>query len=510
MGDSSSELLTRLNNKLGGWGLLDGSLTPQNWNGASFRDLKPFVLELCNPSSQLLDYLIQPTSSAYFPKLHLRAQERILAVLLETSPAQIEPVRTQVGALLDLHRVQYTTTTDGEEGVESKNELLSVTWLPRLAEAVAEAHGFSQGLNIIDQDAAMIMKLLPPTTPASAPSTEVLALQQPQDLQWQTWHEKNGSSAASSSSGGRPREVDIVPVTKHFAKIGMTRHYPYDMLIGGRHPEDIIKTYQIQIPLSVQQIMSTSSTGSDINFSQKARPKITFKGGRGGGSGSGSGNGSGGVPSGLSAAALAGRTGKHPAPTASNNEQRQQQAQAARDKAAAERVRKEDQVRANMAKVLSAGGGDGRKRTREAGETGRTAVSIGINVSQAVEDANKKHAHSSVSDQPASSPRNYDPSRHEKKFNDIMKMIQTNAPANRFGQIQKNNDFMRRLKDFATGAPELGGKVDPKSKLVKPTFNINLKVENGFLWALILNYNDGTFTIKKKKRIKTLKRAATK
>ena len=507
MGDSSSELLTRLNNKLGGWGLLDGSLTPQNWNGASFRDLKPFVLELCNPSSQLLDYLIQPTSSAYFPKLHLRAQERILAVLLETSPAQIEPVRTQVGALLDLHRVQYTTT--GEEGVESKNELLSATWLPRLAEAVAEAHGFSQGLNIIDQDAAMIMKLLPPTTPASAPSTEVLALQQPQDLQWQTWHEKNGSSAASSSSGGRPREVDIVPVTKHFAKIGMTRHYPYDMLIGGRHPEDIIKTYQIQIPLSVQQIMSTSSTGSDINFSQKARPKITFKGGRGGGNGSGnrSGSGSGG---GLGLDHLPGKTGKNIAPTVSNNEQRQQQAQAARDKAAAERVRKEDQVRANMAKVLSAGVGDGRKRTREAGETGRTAVSIGINVSQAVADANKKHAHSSVRDQPASSPRNYDPSRHEKKLNNIMKMIQRNAPANRVGQIQKNNDFMRRLKDFATGAPELGGKVDPKTKLVKPFFNINLKVENGILWALLLNYNDGTFTIQKKKRTKTLKRAATK
>ena len=85
-----------------------------------------------------MDFLIEPTSTAYFPKLHLRAQERILALLLEVSTVQIQPVREKVSTLLALHRVKSDHPANA-----SKDELLSATWLPRLAEALLQRLGRS-------------------------------------------------------------------------------------------------------------------------------------------------------------------------------------------------------------------------------------------------------------------------------------------------------------------------------------------------------------------------------
>ena len=133
--EKSNQILKRLNNKLGGFGLPDGSRVPANWNGASFRDLSSFLQEICDPSSQLLDNLIEPNSAAYFPKLHLRAQERILTVLLEVSTTRIERVRSKLSTLLD---ISLSNTKN-----VSKDELLLATWIPRLTMAVLEVHGFS-------------------------------------------------------------------------------------------------------------------------------------------------------------------------------------------------------------------------------------------------------------------------------------------------------------------------------------------------------------------------------
>jgi hypothetical protein len=479
MNDQSDIQFTRLNNKLGGWGLLDGSLTPDNWNGASFRSLTP-VEDLD------LDLLVQQ-----FPQLHLRAQERIFAMLLQLTPTQLEPIRDKVSSLLAIHRV------NPEHANASKDELLSATWLPRLAEAAAEAHGFlSEGTtNIIDQDAANILAMLPPVRSSpNEPHAEVTMLQQAQDLQWQLWHQSN--------EGKKAPDVDLEPVRKHLAKVGLTRHFPYEVLIGGRHPNDIIKTYQITIPPVAQQMLTTKTVGTDVNFTHKDyRPKLTFK----------ISGGSAATESSLSSSSSSSSSSTFSNTTTSNptsntttsnhisDVQRQQQAEAARKRAAAEKLRKAAQVKANLESVLAAGQRakeTGNKRPRQMMEANKAQPSS----SSSSINAAKKPAIASAAGQPAANPQHYNPSDHESKYNEYINLIRENAPAKRVSQILANVEFVFRMKDFATGAPTLHGKVDPKTGQPKVAFPINLKIFGGELWALVFNYKELTYGIKKKKR----------
>ena len=151
-----------------------------------------------------------------------------------------------------------------------------------------------------------------------------------------------------------------------------------------------------------------------------------------------------------------------------------------------------------MERVLAAGSSGtnniaGNKRSRQV-----------ANVSQPIEKETttniKKPAIASSSGQPTSNPRNYNPSLHETKYTAMMNEIKLNAPSQRIAQILANNDFILRLKDFATGAPEMTGKIDSKTGQPKKSFPINLKVQDGILWAFILDYEKNEFTIKKKKR----------
>ena len=497
--ETQDNLSRRVNNKLGGWNLLDGSLIPNNWNGASFRRLDTFIAELCDPSSSLLDFLIEPTSTAYFPKLHLRAQERILALLLEVSTVQIQPVREKVSTLLALHRVKSDHPANA-----SKDELLSATWLPRLAEAAAEAHGFSTNKNIIDQDATHILNMLPPVVSTSSSSgqthSEVTLLQSPQDLQMPQW-----SLQWQGKSQEEKKKVDLEPVLKHFSKVGLTRHFPYEMLIGGRASNDIIKTYQINVPPCVKQMLAAKVTESDIDFVQKQAPKLNVKSNFSATSNDSSSNSrmptsESGRPNFTSNSNSNHSTKSSSSSTSSGMSeiQRQQQAETARNRAAADKAKKEAQVKANMERVLAAGSSGtnniaGNKRSRQV-----------ANVSQPIEKETttniKKPAIASSSGQPTSNPRNYNPSLHETKYTAMMNEIKLNAPSQRIAQILANNDFILRLKDFATGAPEMTGKIDSKTGQPKKSFPINLKVQDGILWAFILDYEKNEFTIKKKKR----------
>ena len=498
--ENSSETLKRLNNKLGGFGLLDGSRTPANWNGASFRNVSPFLQEMCDPTGQLLDHLIEPTSAAFFDKLHLRAQERILALLFQASPAQLQPVRAKIGALLARHQIPATNATS------SKDELLSATWIPRLAAAAAEVHGFANGTtepttaapNIIDQDATNILQLLAPpppsasTTSASTTTTttavvpqhaELDALQQPQALEWAQWH------------ANQRKTYDVAAVTHHLSKVGVSRHLPYEVLIGGKHKEDIVKTYHIHVPDCIQQLHATKFLGTDIDFTQKTRPM--------GPSGS-SGASSSASSSASSASSSSSSSSASSADSHITNAQRQQQAQAARQQAAQDKAKKDAQVKANLARAMgnmggsSNGGGVSGKRPRseEGGGKSRTAVSLTV----ATNNINKKQAITNANGQPTSSPRNYTASLHESNLNTYLQLIKDNAPANRLALIKQNNEYMHRLKDFATGAPEKTGKLDPKTGKNKTFSAINLKLEDGYLYALHLDYKTLQCTIQKKKR----------
>jgi len=502
--ETQDNLSRRVNNKLGGWNLLDGSLIPNNWNGASFRRLDTFIAELCDPSSSLLDFLIEPTSTAYFPKLHLRAQERILALLLEVSTVQIQPVREKVSTLLALHRVKSDHPANA-----SKDELLSATWLPRLAEAAAEAHGFSTNKNIIDQDATHILNMLPPVVSTSSSSgqthSEVTLLQSPQDLQMPQW-----SLKWQGKSQEEKKKVDLEPVLKHFSKVGLTRHFPYEMLIGGRASNDIIKTYQINVPPCVKQMLAAKVTESDIDFVQKQAPKLNVKSNFGASSNVSSTNNT------NTATINSNSNSNHSTKSSSSSTssgmseiQRQQQAETARNRAAADKAKKEAQVKANMERVLAAGSSGtnniaGNKRSRQVANVSQSINNSRMPTTESGRPNStsnvKKPAIASSSGQPTSNPRNYNPSLHETKYTAMMNEIKLNAPSQRIAQILANNDFILRLKDFATGAPEMTGKIDSKTGQPKKSFPINLKVQDGILWAFLLDYEKNEFTIKKKKR----------
>jgi hypothetical protein len=496
--ENSSEILKRLNNKLGGFGLPDGSRVPANWNGASFRDLSSFLQEICDPSSQLLDNLIEPNSAAYFPKLHLRAQERILTVLLEVSTTRIERVRSKLSTLLD---ISLSNTKN-----VSKDELLLATWIPRLTMAVLEVHGFSnneekQETNIIDQDANSILQMLAPvatnSTDNNTTSLDIASLQHPQDLKWGEWH------------AGEKKQYDVESVSNHMSKVGLTRHYPYEVLVGGQHKNDKIKNYMNQLPPCVQQMYMTPCIGSDVDFKQMAKPNLGSN-----------------TTNNYSSTTPSSSFSSNPFNHSNNNnsskeaqqreDKRRQEAQIAQKIAAEKAAQKAAQVQKNFMNATmnsrKVGSSNYNKRSRSELDGVRQTMTISVGGSSSSStsrggggggsDGNKKQAIPDVSSgRPTSSPRNYVASLHESKLNEMLQMVKNNAPSKRLQLIKQNNEFMQRLKDFATGAPEMRGAIHKKTGKQKTFFTINLSFQNRVLSALHLDYKTLQCTIKKVNKI---------
>jgi hypothetical protein len=83
----------------------------------------------------------------------------------------------------------------------------------------------------------------------------------------------------------------------------------------------------------------------------------------------------------------------------------------------------------------------------------------------------------------------------------MLQMVKNNAPSKRLQLIKQNNEFMQRLKDFATGAPEMRGAIHKKTGKQKTFFTINLSFQNRVLSALHLDYKTLQCTIKKVNKI---------